>query len=316
MKDLQVQNGSNIVPLDEIKQAAEWVSKSGLFGITNPEQAATLMLVAQAEGSHFMTAMREFHVIKGMPAIKADAALARFQKSGGKVQWLRRDDTCCEAKFSHPQGGELTIKWTLEMADKAGFSWDYEKVWDASKNKKVDKFVNGQKVKQQKDNWVRMPRQMLAARVVSEGVRAVFAACINGFYTSEEVQDYERAELCNAAPPPSNPAPKAKDAEVIPTDVAGEIAESNKPDYTVNINGSAASTPANGLTNEETASLCEWIKHIADQEKAKQVIKKYCPPPKIQTLSKTQAVKLIGELQNIFGIMYAPDLFSEEKEDF
>jgi hypothetical protein len=302
---------SNLVPLDDIKQAAEWVSKSGLFGITSPEQAATLMLVAQAEGSHFMTAMREFHVIKGMPAIKADAALARFQKSGGKVQWLRRDDTCCEATFFHPQGGELTVKWTLEMADKAGFSWDYEKAWDATKGKMAYKIVNGQKVKQQKDNWVRMPRQMLAARVVSEGVRAVFAACINGFYTTEEVQDFDK-NIAKEANEAAQEAEKALEAEL----VAEAPASEPQPDYTVNINGSAASTPANGLTNEETTSLCQWIRHIADQEKAKEVIKKYCPPPKIQTLSKTQAIKLIGELQNIFGITYAPDLFNEEKEAF
>jgi hypothetical protein len=37
--------------------------------------------------------------------------------------------------------------------------------------------------------WKQYPRQMLRARVISEGVRAVFPGVAVGLYTSEEVQD-------------------------------------------------------------------------------------------------------------------------------
>ncbi|GBU24040.1 hypothetical protein R83H12_00661 [Fibrobacteria bacterium R8-3-H12] len=118
----QQMGASSLVPLNDIIQAANIVAKSGLFGVKSPEEAATLMMVAQAEGSHIMTAMREFHVIDGKPSLKADAMLARFQRAGGVINWLTRTDTECEALFRHPQGGELKVKWTRAMADAAGYS--------------------------------------------------------------------------------------------------------------------------------------------------------------------------------------------------
>ena len=315
---IQTQNsGGNLVPLSEIKQAAEWVAKSGLFGITSSEQAATLMLVAQAEGSHFMTAMREFHVIDGKPSIKADAALARFQKSGGRVQWLVRTDTQCKAIFSHPQGGELEVEWTFEKAEKAGFTWAYEKVWDASKNKMVFKYDNGKKVKQTKDNWLRTPRQMLAARVVSEGVRAVFAACLNGFYTTEEASDFEHPKSeakteAKAANAPQNVP--VQEAEIVP-DAPPEPPPPDEPppDFTVNINGGGSAAPrkAAPLSPSEANALCEWLSSLPDRNKTMQIVGKYCDPRMVKTLSRPQTEKLIAELTNVFGITYTPSIFEE-----
>jgi hypothetical protein len=42
-----------------------------------------------------------------------------------------------------------------------------------------------------KATWRQYPDQMLSARVVAEGVRAVFPACLNGVYLAEEVQDFD-----------------------------------------------------------------------------------------------------------------------------
>jgi hypothetical protein len=42
-----------------------------------------------------------------------------------------------------------------------------------------------------KSTWKQYPDQMLSARVVAEGVRAVFPACLNGVYLAEEVQDFD-----------------------------------------------------------------------------------------------------------------------------
>jgi hypothetical protein len=44
-----------------------------------------------------------------------------------------------------------------------------------------------------KDNWKKYPRAMLAARVVSEGVRRVYPACILGHYAVEEVMDFDKS---------------------------------------------------------------------------------------------------------------------------
>jgi len=143
------------------------VASSKLFGITTKEQALALMLVAQAEGLHPATAARDYHIIQGRPALKADAMLARYLNSGGKVEWHEHTDTKVAATFTHPAGGALRIDWDMERAKKAGLGG--------------------------KDMWAKYPRQMLRARVISEGIRATNPAVATGIYTPEEVQDMEPA---------------------------------------------------------------------------------------------------------------------------
>jgi len=45
------------------------------------------MAVAPAGGLHPATAAREFYIIQGRTALKADAMLARLPNAGGKVDW-------------------------------------------------------------------------------------------------------------------------------------------------------------------------------------------------------------------------------------
>lgn len=148
-----------------MERMAATVAKSGLFGMKTPEQALTLMALAQSEGIHPMTAVRDYHIIEGRPSLKADTMLARFQQAGGKVDWLALTDKKVEAKFSHSAGGTATIAWTIEMAQGAGLA--------------------GRNV------WKSYPRAMLRSRVISEGVRTVFPSVISGVYTPEEVQDID-----------------------------------------------------------------------------------------------------------------------------
>lgn len=151
------------VPLDDIERMGAIIAKSSLFGVKTPEAAVTLMLVAQADGLHPAVAARDYHVIQGRPALRSDAMLARFQKAGGRVEWLQHSDDVVSGRFSHPQGGSVEIEWTFERARKANLT--------------------------NKETWKAYPRQMLRARVISEGVRAVFPGVAVGTYTVEEVQD-------------------------------------------------------------------------------------------------------------------------------
>ena len=111
---------SNIVPFSDMQVMAESIAKSRLFGMTDPNQVLALMAVAQAEGLHPATAARDYHVIQGRPALKADAMLARFQTSGGKVEWKELSDKKATGVFSHPAGGTLELSWTIEQAQSAG----------------------------------------------------------------------------------------------------------------------------------------------------------------------------------------------------
>ena len=165
---------SNIVPYQDIEKMASAVAASKLFGVKNPNEAIALMLVAQAEGLHPATAARDYHVIQGRPALKADAMLARFQQAGGSVQWKEYTDDKVTGVFSHPQGGTLELSWTLAQAKAIGIA--------------------------NKENWRNYPRAMLRARVISEGIRSVYPGCVVGVYTPEEVQDFEPAPTRMAEP--------------------------------------------------------------------------------------------------------------------
>ena len=191
---------SNLVPVDQITVMANAVAKSGLFGVKTPEQAMALMLIAQAEGNHPAIAARDYHVIQGRPALKADAMLARFQQAGGKVNWDTYTDTEVKATFSHPSGGSITLAWTIDQAKRIGIAG--------------------------KDNWKNYPRAMLRARVISEGIRTVYPGCVVGVYTPEEVQDFDhkpRVEKDVTPPAPADPMADLK-SDIINVDPnSGEI---------------------------------------------------------------------------------------------
>lgn len=154
----------DLVPYDQVERMANAIAKSGLFGIKTVDQALALMAVAQAEGRHPGSVARDYHIIQGKPSLKADAMLARFQQAGGKVEWKTYTDHNVTAVFSHPNGGTVEIAWTIEMAQRIGLAT--------------------------KDSWKNYPRQMLRARVISEGIRTVYPGVIIGEYTPEEVADF------------------------------------------------------------------------------------------------------------------------------
>ncbi len=164
-----------LVPVDQIERMALSVARSGLFGVKTPDQAMALMLIAQAEGLHPAIAARDYHVINGRPALRADAMLARFQSAGGKVEWGEYTDTRVVGTFAHPQGGSVRIEWTTKMAQDAGLT--------------------------RNPTWKSYPRQMLRARCISEGIRTIYPGVTVGTYTPEEAADMEPVRTQPAPPP-------------------------------------------------------------------------------------------------------------------
>jgi len=165
---------NELVCMDDLKQMASAACKSGLFSMPSPEAALTLMLLCQAEGLHPIQALRQYHIIKGRPAMRADAMQAAFQAAGGNISWVERNDKKCSAEFSHSQGGKILVEWTIDMAAKAGLT--------------------------NNPTWQKFPRAMLSARCVSEGVRAVYPAVVCGLYTPEEVQDFDEQPKTKSQP--------------------------------------------------------------------------------------------------------------------
>lgn len=173
---------SNIVVhnhnVSDIERMARAFAVSKLFGVTNPEQAVALCLIAQAEGRHPASAAQDYHIIQGKPSKKADAMLRDFLANGGKVEWHTLDDTTADATFSHPAGGSVRITWDMARAQKAQLKTPM---------------------------WNKYPRQMLRARVVSEGVRTVFPMATSGMYVPEEVQEFDAPAQSAANVPTDDP---------------------------------------------------------------------------------------------------------------
>lgn len=237
----------------EVQRMAQAIAGSGLFGIKTPDQAFALMLIAQAEGRHPATVAQEYDIIQNRPALKAQAALARFQAAGGSIRWIERTDARAAAVFAHQQGGEVEIAWDMQRATQAQLTG--------------------------KDNWKKFPGQMLAARVVAEGVRACFPACLNGFYLAEEVQDFEHPQQHPKSQRQTKPAPvevshvemadqTERDAILADLKAAGFVREDFAPimgdtklkDMTKDqLNGMAAMLQAfrDRQTNNESASAAD-----------------------------------------------------------
>ena len=153
----------------DMERLATAIAKSGLFGMKTQEQALVLMAISQAEGRHPALAARDYDVISGRPAKKAEAMLRDFLEAGGKAQWHALSDEIADATFSHPSGGSVRIMWNMERAAKAGLGG--------------------------KDNWKKFPRQMLRSRTVSEGVRTVWPMATSGMHVPEETVDFTGTTL-------------------------------------------------------------------------------------------------------------------------
>lgn len=152
---------------NDLIEISKRVAGSGLLGSRDENQIFTLMMLAYKDGINPVQASMDYHIIQGKPALSSQATLVRFQKAGGKIKYIKRTDTECTIEFMHEQAGELTITWNMERAKQAGLNLN-------------------------KQNWKQYPRQMLAARCIAEGVRALYPACLDGLYLVEEVQDFDK----------------------------------------------------------------------------------------------------------------------------
>jgi len=143
---------------------AKNIAESGFFGFKNPSQAYAMLMIAESKGLHPVALLQDYHIINNKPALKSAAVLSRFQKAGGKIEYIKSDDNECIAKFSHELGGELTIKWDIDKAKNAGI-------------------YNSNPV------WKKYPSNLLRARCITDGVIAILPSCLDGGVPETQIQD-------------------------------------------------------------------------------------------------------------------------------
>lgn len=261
------------IPVAELGIMAKSIAASGLFGLKTVDQAVTMMLIAQAEGRHPALAARDYDIIQGRPAKKSEAMLRDFMASGGKVEWHALTDTLAEASFSHPQGGTVRISWDMERGKAAGLTG--------------------------KENWKKFPRQMLRARVVSEGIRTVCPMATSGLYVPEEVQDFEEKAVKG----------KAAKAEAVTIDqTPQEVAEeppARKPDPGADIQ----------KLTEAAKALADEIALCDSEDKLTPVVSRYALT--MNELSKklpkwhARLLELLAKQRESFDAAQVPDALDE-----
>jgi hypothetical protein len=108
--------------LDILERIAAVIAKSGMGGFKTQEQALVALFLAIAEGIPFGRVIHEYHVINGRLTLRSECMLARFQRTGGSIEYVVHNDTEVSVIASHPKGGSLTVTWTIERARKAGLT--------------------------------------------------------------------------------------------------------------------------------------------------------------------------------------------------
>ena len=181
--------------MSAIVKLGEVFARSGMFGITKPEQGHVMAMTCIIENMTPVEFFRRYHVIEGKLAMKADAMLARFQELGGRVSWLEFGKKACRARWSYC-GNDIIVDFTIADAAQAGLCGP-----DGTRKPGQDK----------DGNWQKYPDAMLRARCVSKAIRMLAPQVNAGMYTPEEEEDNDRQRV---GPLPPRQAPPEEPKEV------------------------------------------------------------------------------------------------------
>lgn len=295
------------IPFEQQERMAETFAASGLFGVKTKQQALALILIGEAEGMPPALAVQEFDIIEGKPARKAERIQARFQLCGGKITWLAYENDCVEAKFEHPQGSTVVVKWTLEDAKRVQFY-------------KRDRDGNGGKwyTLLEKHNWKSFPRAMLRSRVIAEGARACYPAyavvtlCVDeaidmGTIESDaivdEIDTLETTATIESAPDKSQPFLKGAKADAA---VAQAEAAMNAAATDAQLDAAWATTRTLNVSQNRQYALQEI--HERNRDRLKNAEASEPTPSPLDVFEQLKAEGL--------GILEMPKMFTDREDAF
>lgn len=244
---LAIQSSPHLIQsLDDMDRVSKSIAASGMFGITKPEQALTLMLICQAEGLNPVAALRRYHLIENKPAMRADAMAGEFEAKGAAFIWHVRSDmmVACTAFINRKviddaararANARFELLWKLDNETDAGkqseLMVEISKLSREGEETLIRTFADacqkgiaiGKDGTTVKANWATSPRQMLTARVVTELVRLLNPGLIAGIYSEDETMDIIQQEKLAQAKMLA--APSKSDVTSILEIIAGYDAE-------------------------------------------------------------------------------------------
>jgi hypothetical protein len=153
-------------PLEAVREMGNAIAKSRMFGCESVEQGMVFAWECFARKCSPLSLTETYHVIDGKLSMRADAMLARFIEAGGNHEILERS----------PDRASVILSI-------AGQSVEFSISWQEAQEEGLDQSKKGTKT-----NWStpRRRMQMLWARVISDGVRAMAPQVCAGKYTPED----------------------------------------------------------------------------------------------------------------------------------
>lgn len=171
-------------PMAAAKFMGDAIAKSGMFGVAGEKQGIILALECMARRQPILTLTETYHVIHGRLSMKADKMLANFNEFGGKHRIISRTANLATVELNY-QGDTQTFSFSWEEAQQEPFVY-------SGKESEVVAQLQGDRSKLRIKDKYATPRarmQMLWARVISDGVRAMCPQANVGKYTPEEIDD-------------------------------------------------------------------------------------------------------------------------------
>lgn len=185
------------------------IFNSQMFGAENVYQGQILALECASRRSPPMTLTERYHIIHGRLTMKSDAMLADLRARGGTHRIVERSPERAAVEITL-DGQSCTFWLTWDEARQEPF------VYVGKESTVVQKLEAGKTDDLIVKNKYATPRsrsQMLWARVVSDGVRAMAPEVVAGYYTPEEVTDVVESGPVDVAPTPATEHPPRETSE-------------------------------------------------------------------------------------------------------
>lgn len=140
-----------------------------------PAVVAAAILYGRELGLEPMTSLRSVNIIKGRPALTAEAMRAMVLAAGHDIRFQEMTAARCVIVGRRKgQDDTTTVTFTMDDAKKMGVGGGAQ--------------------------YSKMPRQMLAARATSELCRLIFADVIGGLISDVEAEDADAEPLATVTP--------------------------------------------------------------------------------------------------------------------
>lgn len=170
----------NFQSLEEMKKWAITIIDSGLLpdSISEPEQVITIVQHGKELGLTPHIAMNNIHVIAGRPVISSSMLGAMLKKHG--VEWTIEEDFKGFKDENSVEGRRTSYKffWKSKVTGTV-LDTTFSITWAQME-------LAGYTSKQ---NWAKYPKEMMRARCLTYGVRALFPEVFLGLYSDIEIND-------------------------------------------------------------------------------------------------------------------------------